>query len=253
MKIALVLHGQPRNYAKGFEHLNRELISKYDCDVFGHTWWSKDMIGTKYDTAPWAPQNYEIENNLDVNLIKLYKFKSVRIESPKQFIPTKTYNVSIAENHDKIYNSLCSRFYSLKESIDLLQRYQYSNRAKYDFVILTRYDIGLYAELPNLNSLDNNLIYVSNMHENRKYVFNDLFWIVGKNIKVFKTIYYNLDKIYNTLGNFTEEQKIMINYDDEVLQWFRFNGEEIIATHLINNGIINNVVKDNRLNYNMIR
>jgi hypothetical protein len=254
MKIALVLHGQPRNYRVGFEHLNREIMTRYDCDVFGHTWWAKDDVGQKYETAPWAPQNYQIEDGITDNLNNLYKFKAFKHSPPKRFAPTRTYNVSKPENHDVIYNTLCSRFYSLKESLQLVECWKNVSGTNYDFVVITRYDIGLFSPLPKFNFLDRDKIYVSDMHGDRRYVFNDLFWIAGvKYLSVFKTIYENLDIIYDKLGHFTEEEKKMISYDSEALGWTRFNGEELISVQFIMNGMVNEVIKDSRLNYNMIR
>ena len=254
MKIALLLHGQPRNYIKGFEHLNRELISRYDCDRFAHVWWDENRIGKNYETAPWVNDNYQVEEDLIKKLNDLYKFKVLKHSVPKSFIPNKTYNVTQPDKHDIIYNALCSRFYSLKESIQEMQCWQNISGSKYDFVIVTRYDINIFSGLPDLNRLNRNKIYVSTMHSDRKYVFNDIFWIIGaKHINVFKTIFDNLDNIYDRLGNFTIQEKELIGYNEEVLSWNRLNGEEIISTQMIMNGIINDVVKDNRLNYNMIR
>ena len=259
MKIALCLQGQPRIWRQGYEHLKRELLSKYDVDVFGHTWWSADMIGQYYDCAPWAPKLYPVEENLIEYLTSTYNFKKFEYEKSKKFIPQRKYNIADVERHDLVYDSLMSRYYSLNKVLTLLENYEKENSIDYDWLIITRYDIGIFKPFPNLNSPkeSEDKIFTSDYHAPRKLIFNDNLWLIGKNNKyVFKTLFDSFDKIYDIQQNLSSpeyskyaEQLV----ESELLNYRNVSGESVMAYHLLFNDVLKNTIQLHELNYNLIR
>jgi hypothetical protein len=246
MNIALCLQGQPRNWLQGYEHLNREIISKYDVDVYAHTWWSEEMVGTYYDSAPWAPKNYKVETDLINKIDSLYKFKQIIYESSKTFIPNRNYNIS--RNHDEVFNSLNSRYYSCNKVLTLVEE----SAIEYDWLLISRFDIGIFSPMPDLHSLLQDKIYVSNYHGS-KYIFNDNLWLFGKKYHLlFKGLYTDLDYVYNLMQNLPDKYSNQIR--GTFLEGKKYlNGEEYISFFLLFNNAIDDVIQDSRFNYNLIR
>ena len=79
MKIAVQIFGHLRTFKECFPFLKKNLLDKYDCDVFMHTW---DTID--HSTKTWH-NNFMPNTNDNVELIKedlisLYKIKKLKIE-----------------------------------------------------------------------------------------------------------------------------------------------------------------------------
>jgi len=51
-RIAICLSGQPRNYVEGFKNLYSVLLSKYNIDVFIHTWRNREFSQTDFKLGP---------------------------------------------------------------------------------------------------------------------------------------------------------------------------------------------------------
>jgi hypothetical protein len=259
MKIALCLQGQPRIWRQGYEHLNREILSKYDVDIFGHTWWSEDMIGEYYDCAPWSPRNYQVEPNLIEDISLVYKFKKFKYEKSKKFIPQRRYNIVDIERHDLVYDSLLSRYYSLNKVLNILENYEKENNIDYDWLIITRYDIGIFHTFPNLNTPEENVdkIFTSDYHGIRKFIFNDNLWLIGKNHKyIFKTLFDDFDKIYDIQQNLHSPEYAKYAEQlvgSELLDYRNVSGEAVMAYHLLFNDVLSKTIQLHELNYNLIR
>jgi hypothetical protein len=142
MKIAVCISGQPRAFEQGYEYLKRNLLDKYDCDIFIHTWINKV---------------YSVDD-----VVSLYK--------PKGWWAEKPYE-AIAEEYNKIYTNTpnakgwppyatASMFYSLFRSLVKKTEYEILN-GKYNWVVKTRFDYALNGVLP-FDQLDNNKLYIPN-------------------------------------------------------------------------------------------
>lgn len=251
MKIALCLFGQPRNYKNGFKSLQTNIFLKYEVNIFAHVWWAKQSVGQTYDSSPWAPNTYKIEQDLDEKIISLYKFSDIEFQSPMIFKPTRKYNVKA--DHDKVFDSLNSRFYSLNKSLLLAKKYEKQYNIDFDFLILTRYDIHINS-LPELSSLLPSKIYVSNMHQDRTDIFNDNFWIFGKETKfIFETLKEDFDKIYDKIIDPNDADKMKLSYNSELKLCNYINGEQFFAFHLLFNNCLDKVIKHPNINANLVR
>jgi hypothetical protein len=71
MKIALCLTGLPRSCGQGYEYIYKNLISKYDTDVFLHTWKTNDL-DIEDIVSVYSPKLYTIESPLGKSFAEKY-------------------------------------------------------------------------------------------------------------------------------------------------------------------------------------
>jgi len=251
MKIALCLHGQPRNYEAGFQYINNHIIKKYDTDVFIHTWWDDSLIGQNYNVNKQTVGNtYKIEENLNQKLTSLYNPKEIILETPIVFKPSKIYPVSDPNHHDSIYDALLSRSYSMYKSVNLRNKYL----DLYDFTIIVRFDLRI-NQFPNLHNLQKDNIYVSDGHPGRPYIFYDFVFITGNHYKYIGDMYNHVLETFERQQTLSEENKRELHYEPEMINsaWKGFDFHHILAYYLLFGGLINKTHKLNDLNTFFIR
>ena len=179
MKIALCLYGVVGNKTTkagsnsdsveilkmGYDKYKKNLLSKYDTDVFLHTW----------------------STDFEQEILNLYKPKNSIIEKQEIFdIPSHVKGDSFEQ--PKRRQNHYSRWRSTQKVLKLLS----NSDEDYDFVLLSRFDLGL--ENPFLfENLSKEDLYVSNWfgvkYDNCSDIFDD-----GRGI------FYRLNKINKTLN-----------------------------------------------------
>lgn len=252
MKIALCLHGQPRNYLLGFSHFFENIISKYATDVFIHSWWSKELAGQQYvvNNQTVVEKQYLIEENLDVKLQKLFNPKEIALEYPLFFQPGKIYPVSDPANHNSIYNALMSRCYSMKKCVELRNKF---SMEEYDFTIISRFDLAIYS-FPNLFSLKPSEIYFSDGHPNRPYTFYDFIMITGEHYNYIGNMYDHVLTTFEKQQHLTQEDKENCHYDPYMTgPGNGFGFHELLAFYFLYGGLLDKTHKISELNTYYIR
>lgn len=205
LKVALCLSGQPRFYnSSSFLSMKREIIDKYNTDVFIHTWISKNK-DFEYPCAPWSSLNrIKIEGNIESDLIELYNPKYIQSEEPRIFREF----LNETNEHDYLSNNMPSMFYSIKMVDDFRKKY---GNQKYDFVVRARTDTLLKSCI-DFNILEKDTIYIPDNCGNHLF-FNDNFSICGGEIA---------DNVYNIFDT------LKLHYD-------YFSPETIWSEHLRSN------------------
>ena len=198
LKIALVFYGQPRiSNINSYNSIKEKLLDIYDCDVYIHTWWSKeDYINKKeYMKSPWSQaKDLEVKDNIDEILQKMYNPKVLKCEKIKDFMEVNDELKQVPN----AYNSI-SQMYTINEASKLIEKYE-----QYDFIIKLRLDIILY-KIPKLEELDKSKTYVIDTHVGRE-VFNDNIWILStKHFKLFN-MYNEKDQYYMEIGTLNIEE-----------------------------------------------
>ena len=115
-KIAICISGRPRYLEEGFQEINRYILSKYDCDVFIHTWWSSDMSNQAEQFSPKISYNRSYiypENTIDI-IKNLYKPIKISYEPSKVFNPYQDVNYE-----PLVPGAPESIYYSIMKSNDL--------------------------------------------------------------------------------------------------------------------------------------
>jgi len=254
MKIALCLHGQPRNWRPASLYLKGNVIIPYDTDIFGHTWWDESQIGKEYGTSPWmGDRKYFITSGDIEGLKKTYQFKEFKTDPPRNFLDEKKYKVLAPEKHDSIIDSFKSRCFSLKSVLTMTEEYEKQNNLNYDWLIISRYDVEI-LRMPMLLALHPNKIYVENyVHRGRKWILNDMFIILGRKYKyIHKNLYDDFDKNWELIQNIPDKYLSIIKGTElEHTTWV--NPEEFLAFNLLFNDALENACKIDELRVNALR
>lgn len=123
MKIAVCLHGlstghnskgDPVSFLKSYDFLKKNIIDKYDADVYIHTW----------------ADGLEHKENLE----KIYNPTSLIFEKKS------TFGLQDVNTHNQKIWMTKSRWYSYMKSIELKIATEKETGINYDFVLATRFD-----------------------------------------------------------------------------------------------------------------
>jgi len=138
MRLALSLHGyfnnkvDPLSGDNGFKYLQDILLSKYDVDVFLHSW-DKQYEAHLYDL--YKPKSAIIEDQLS--------FKEVmKVEGISQEYFDEGFDRQRSPYAVCKIESILSDLYSRKKAHDLIYNYEENNNFQYDCIISSRYDAG---------------------------------------------------------------------------------------------------------------
>lgn len=140
MKIAVCISGQPRAYAQGYEYMKRNLLDKYDCDIFIHTWHNK-VYRSDDVIELYKPVDFLVENTLS-----------------KSFYDSKFTNTPNAAGWPP--HATVSMFYSMFQSLFLKTKHELLF-SKYDWIVKTRFDYAINGVIP-FDQLDINKLYIPN-------------------------------------------------------------------------------------------
>jgi hypothetical protein len=136
-----------------FRCFTDSLLSKYDTDVFIHTWSheKKDVIKKLYNPKKAI---YEEQINFQVDLTEFgiqgndytkWKVSEDAKKGYKIWINDRpSWDHFIKEANREAYR-VQSRWYSTKKSIDLKRQYELENNFEYDYVVVTRFDCVFFA------------------------------------------------------------------------------------------------------------
>ena len=216
MKIAVQLFGHLRTYEKCYHALHKHLLSKYDCDVFMHTWSTID-----HGTETWHKNKMrcasESTQNLLCKLEKNYALKGIKIED--QMI--ENLGTINAVGKDISVFGMKAMFHSMKGANCLREEYQRKNGVKYDFVVILRPDIFLKKDfvikkfIKRLDDIEvNNTVFtagypMAGVLSDFKYLgATDVLFFAKPN--VLTTVYQNEDIFFNYF-----KANTIVNYGPE--------------------------------------
>jgi len=132
MKIALCLSGYFGNTSdtsdavSGYYYIKKKLLSKYDVDVFIHSW---DLGNQAKAVELYRPTEklFELQKDFSSDLSRLDE------------------NYFFGKDGQYYHNSMFKTFsvsYSRKASVLLKRQYEIKNNFTYDCVVMTRFDLG---------------------------------------------------------------------------------------------------------------
>lgn len=190
---------------KNFENWREQIFSKYDVDIFIHTW---NEESRKEIEEIIKPKKFMIENinNIKREVLMIDKYPSNEIllnNSEKKILKGKINN-KVAEkmNVMPLMYGKYSRFYSMYQADKLRREYEIETQTKYDIVINTRFDV-YYTINTNLLELDYSKIYCV-LKKNMKPIYlttkhpNDYMYMSNSdNMTKMCQIWINLYDIYN--------------------------------------------------------
>ena len=173
MKIAVCFFGHLRTFKKCAPHIKNNLINRYDCDLFMHTW------STYNHHTKTHHENTEIKGIVKESaIIDTYgEFKNIKIEEQvvqdlgNVKVSTKNKRVSLYGVEVSMFG-LYSMYHSMKNSFSLCKEYALKNNIQYDMVVMIRPDIvlldplniELYESCAPEETLDKSLFTLSLIH-----------------------------------------------------------------------------------------
>lgn len=146
MKTALCLYGMGYDYAgkiinveRSYIAIKREILSKYETDVFCHLWIDQ----------PENPNLAQIKS--------LYQPKSIMVENNDDFLAKIREGKTVTK---RIRPKEYSHFYSMYTSNQLRIKHQEESKTKYDLLIITRYDLNFSINVDLQKYLGTNKLYL---------------------------------------------------------------------------------------------
>lgn len=224
MKVAILISGQPRNFDKGYKELYESYLSKYNCDVFFHTWDDTKFKATQF-FHDRPPNEYLMEDTWKDELIQLYNPKKFEIEPPQIFDNKKIVDPIWRQ---PLQNSK-SMWYSVMKAFQLVPD-------GYDVYIRTRFDLRYEPSLIDLSTLDLTKLHV---------------WDWDTDERVKHRGYYDVFAVgtYDHIGIYSElYNKInwYLQYDDEYTAFLqggwpgqdsKLRNEYLLKWHLMQSGV----------------
>lgn len=139
MKVAVLLFGHLRDFEICADSLQTQILDKYDCDVFIHTW---DM--TDHSTKVWHEQRFvpqKVEGPTKDLVVSKYHPKRFIIEH--QDVYRDAVDVQSLESPDFSFSSagIHFMFYSMNRANQLRLNYEEETSTQYDVVFVTRPDV----------------------------------------------------------------------------------------------------------------
>lgn len=257
MRVALCLYGQVggsrgRGGSGGWFHpqsgknfLNNALIDDYAPDVFVHSWsdFLKDAIIESY-----KPISHIIEPQIQFNP----NYGDFGFEDPENMSKFKAYQALLNTNErrknyqgirDEIFSPgglafrSHSRWYSTQQSVNLMKDFEDKNNFKYDFVLLSRFDLW-YLRKFNLEALSSDFIYAGPRtdgsppekpvlyEKDHNHALEDL-WFLGGSDLIHKlgNLYSNL-KEYSLRPTWASRECIKKEVGEENLKYMWWAGHD---------------------------
>ena len=222
MKVAVCLSGQPRFFSQTFPYLKKNILDKFDCDVFLHAWHNPENTGSCYSGASWTNGLTDtIKKDTDLMLLDLYQPKSYKIEPQYENFPTPrpieeyTHNIAGGTSANVIF----SMIYSMCESLKLREQYEIENQIEYDVVIRLRYDFVVWKNIDLNLDFDGGIYYTMSTKSVYPEKLCDWFnFGSSENMTKYSTAFDNMDSYY---------------WDSGV----EMAGESILMHHLETNGV----------------
>lgn len=198
MKVALMLSGLTRSASLCFGSIDRHILSKYDVDVYIHTW---DVSNVSLDEKT-------IDKELDMNeLESLFKPKRMVVEN---YFDIRNKLVEKYSRYPKIEGTperSMSMFYKLEQCFNLIDD-------RYDFIIRSRMDIMMDSDI-RYNELDFSSINIPNNQSRQTQIIDGYAYSIphdshgiidsfsiGKydQMKKYCNVYSNLDTMCIEMG-----------------------------------------------------
>jgi hypothetical protein len=158
MKIALCISGLLRTYNKNIINLKKYFLSKYNPDIYIHTWSEIDR-GVKTNL-----------NKFESKIKEIYNPKKLIIEDPINFNnQNKVGNTSYDINGVfSMYNSIFKSINMVEENYDLIIRFRGDILLKNNWNLLDHYDKVIIPLYGNFSGYNDQIAYGS-MNDMKKY------------------------------------------------------------------------------------
>lgn len=230
----MTLSGQPRRLEAGFYELKKHFLSKYDIDVYMHSW--RDEYFYKYFYGQ-VQHKYKVDTSVYDKALELYQPKDHLFEKGIRF---DSYGIEDVGRFDSHFGMTLS----IKRAWDLLEK----SGIKYDYVIRARFDLLFshytkpsHPYLTDITQLDLNKVHSFKHSFDRegRLNLNDQFAVGGYDVmKTYHNFfphllhYYFYNKPYHELMNSVPASRFYV--ETSFRQYLRDNNIELSPEQEIN-------------------
>jgi hypothetical protein len=194
MRLALCLSGQPRSYFEAQKYIKKNLLDKYNVDVFAHSW-----------RIPGALEQLTLSEQINFIYEPLYNISDFNL-------PESINSDMFVSNSSHPANFCTSMFYSIYRANEFRIRYEMQNNMKYDFVIRSRFDFAL-NKVIDFSSLESGTVYIPKDVEGHS-LLNDQFAIADSDaMNQYASTFLNLRKHYSRGVPFCGHAMLEANLD----------------------------------------
>ncbi len=216
LRVAVQIYGHLRTFKECFPALKENLLDRYDCDVFIHTWDTLDHMTKAWHGLNEGKEVVSIDAGLKTQISELYKPKAIVIE--KQEIQDFGNVTSNGQTYS-IFGIKC--MLHTMSSVDRLRiDYQKENDIKYDFVLCTRPDI-FFKKIFSIESFISKFseaelqetIFVTGCQYSS--ILNDIRYFGGKDLLYFahpcliSNLYLNIEKSFEDVKNVNKQPELL--------------------------------------------
>lgn len=141
MKIAVCLAGHLRTFEKCHESLRKNVLDKYDCDVFISTWENR---GNTLYHAHYQKGYDESDERVDMELVNsIYKPCEMIVENPlsEEIAAIKRPFTGMLSRNGANIENVVPMFYKMWNCNSLKRDYETKFDVKYDLTLRCRFDV----------------------------------------------------------------------------------------------------------------
>jgi hypothetical protein len=220
MKIALLLHGLTRRYDITYPFIKKNIIDKFDTDVFISCWENKveeENIN--------KGENLPLQGLLDLYKPTNFDFEVYDNEREQSFFCDEysKYFPHIETHYKNVWTRLFAFYYKVWKANELKKEYEKEKNFKYDVVLKLRTDIFFKDVLTQnlLNEIkNNNSVYIPYGHGG---CINDLLYFANSDLMD------KISKLYNNLKNISKKVAPDPSYEKHLKVWL--DTENINTNH----------------------
>lgn len=148
-RIAVELYGLTRTYKLAYDSFFYNLIQSnykddYIIDVFIHTWDETDSSDITWHNQTGETRGQQLNQSYYNDLIAKYNPKGIIVDKPVNLKCNPIIKEKL-KDFTRNYSSIISCFYSRYKVNQLRQKYEKEHNIRYDWVLMTRFDIQFYT------------------------------------------------------------------------------------------------------------
>lgn len=215
MKIAVCLSGHMRKFQETLQPFNAHFLSKYDCDVFIHTW---DRMG--YGSAYKTDQTLDSTHNHLSTIERLYKPKKLIVEDSSFVNELKAQGNLYAPhliNEPKHVGHMASMFYKIFACNEIRKQYEIESGTQYDWVVRSRTDLMFHAPVHLPVDKTPGRIYVP---QSRPDWVNDQFAVGQSNeMDLYSSFFFHMEEYFLARNEFYPEKFMVWSLAKKNLQF----------------------------------
>lgn len=247
MKVALCISGQPRKALETYPFIYENIIKPNNADVFIHM--NYDDSTNYIEKSHMDNGTCILEQNIDKQIIELYKPIKCIIDKPKNFLnntiklsPVRLQrsknmnshkNWSDEEHKNHTIKQLYSMYYSIYKCNEIKELYSLENNIHYDYVIRIRFDLMIKQPII-CNNYDPNFIYYLEIGHSDNLISDWLNFGSNSIMNIYSSMFLHIEYLNTfTFLKKNERQENTLEESNEVGGMYEHSLRDLMYLHKI--------------------